>query len=659
MSPSSQAPRVFRFGVFEVDPRQSELRKSGLRIKLQDQPFQVLVMLLERPGETVTREELQHRLWSDDTFVDFDHSLNSAIKKLREALGDQSENPRFIETFHRRGYRFIAPVETQNSVDFGTTVLGSGTPSSEAIRAEAHGAPRRFGRRARVMASAVLAAIALLVILSLSSVRERWFGHRSPPRIQSLAVLPLVNLSSDTVQYYFTDGMTEELTTDLGKISALRVISRTSAMQYKGSKKSLPEIARELNVDAIVEGTVERSGSRLRITANLLQASPEKHLWAESYESEVGDILTVQGRVAQAIAREIRVRLTPEEQKLLGNGRPVNPQAHDDYLKGRYLCNNETREGLDRAIQYFQQAIEEAPTDPLAYAGLANCYAISGWAGDIFAGDLSPRDIMPKARDAALKALQLDETSAEAHTSLAAVELILNWNWSGAEREFKRAIELNPNYSPAHACYAHYLVAMGRFDESVVEAKRSLELDPFSKFTMDFSEWAFYLAHRYDLAAQQSQKSLELAPEFPWAHYDLGEVNEHTGRARESIQEFMKAEELFGMSQDRLAELRKAYYQSGERGYWGKSLAFCREASKKTRKFGSSSGYGSCDYMKNSGMATVQVRLGEINAAFESLERGYAKHEVDLIYLKVDPSWDNLRSDPRFQDLIRRVGLTN
>jgi TolB-like protein/DNA-binding winged helix-turn-helix (wHTH) protein/Tfp pilus assembly protein PilF len=659
MSPSSQAPLVFRFGVFEVDPRQSELRKSGLKIKLQDQPFQVLVMLLERPGETVTREELQHRLWSDDTFVDFDHSLNSAIKKLREALGDESKNPRFIETFHRRGYRFIAPVETQNSVDFGTTVLGSGTPSSEAIRAEAHGAPRRFGRRARVMASAVLAAIALLVILSLSSVRERWFGHRSPPRIQSLAVLPLVNLSSDTVQDYFTDGMTEELTTDLGKISALRVISRTSAMQYKGSKKSLPEIARELNVDAIVEGTVERSGSRLRITANLLQASPEKHLWAESYESEVGDILTVQGRVAQAIAREIRVRLTPEEQKLLGNGRPVNPQAHDDYLKGRYLCNNETREGLDRAIQYFQQAIEEAPTDPLAYAGLANCYAISGWAGDIFAGDLSPRDIMPKARDAALKALRLDETSAEAHTSLAAVELILNWNWSGAEREFKRAIELNPNYSPAHACYAHYLVAMGRFDESVVEAKRSLELDPFSKFTMDFSEWAFYLAHRYDLAAQQSQKSLELAPEFPWAHYDLGEVNEHTGRARESVQEFMKAEELFGMSQDRLAELRKAYYQSGERGYWGKSLAFCREASKKRRKFGSSSGYGSCDYMKNSGMATVQVRLGEINAAFESLERGYAKHEVDLIYLKVDPSWDNLRSDPRFQDLIRRVGLTN
>jgi TolB-like protein/DNA-binding winged helix-turn-helix (wHTH) protein len=658
MSLSAQVPRVFRFGVFEVDPREGELRKSGLRIKLQDQPLQLLVMLLERPGEIVTREELQRRLWATDTFVDFDHSLNSAIKKLREALGDRSENPRFIETLHRRGYRFVAPVETQNSEDSGTTVLPSGTPSSGAIRADVKVTARSYGRRARVLASAVIAAIALLVILSLSSLRERWLGRRAPG-IQSLAVLPLVNLSSDAGQDYFTDGMTEELTTDLGKISALRVISRTSAMQYKGTKKSLPEIARELNVDAVVEGTVARSGSHLRITANLLQASPEKHLWAESYESEVGDILTVQGRVAQTVAREIQVKLTPEEQKLLGKARPVNPKAHDDYLKGRYLCNNETREGLDRAIPYFQQAIEAAPNDPLAYAGLANCYAISGWAGDIFAGDLSPREIMPKARDAALKALQLDEASAEAHTSLANVELILNWNWSGAEREFKRAIELNPNYSPAHACYAHYLVAMGRFDESVVEAKRSLELDPFSKFTMDFAAWAFSLARRYDLTVQQSQKSLELAPEFPWAHYELGEIKQHTGSASESVQEFMKAEELFGMSQDRLAELREVYHQSDEKGYWRKILAFCREASKKIRKFGSPSGYGSCDYMKNASMAALQVRSGEINVAFESLEKGYAKHEVDLIYLKVDPSWDNLRSDPQFQDLIRRVGLSN
>jgi tetratricopeptide (TPR) repeat protein len=371
----------------------------------------------------------------------------------------------------------------------------------------------------------------------------------------------------------------------------------------------------------------------------------------------VGDILTVQGQVAQAVAREIQVKLTPEEQKLLGNTRAVNPKAHDDYLKGRYLCNKDTREGLDKAIQYFQQAINEDSNDPLAYAGLADCYAHLGWAGDLFAGDLSPNEVMPKARDAALKALQLDENLAEAHTSLADVKLILDWNWSDAEREFKRAIELNPNSSSAHLWYEHYLVAMGRFDESIAEARWSVELDPFSQLTMDLAAWAFYLARRYDLTVQQSGKSLELFPEYPWAHYHLGLVYERTGRVSEAVQEFMKAEELFGMSQDRLAELRKVYHQSGEKGYWRKILAFSQEASKHPRRFASTSGYGWCDYMQDADVAAVQVRLGEFNAAFESLERGYANHEADLIYLKVDPYWDDLRSDPRFQDLIRRVGL--
>jgi tetratricopeptide (TPR) repeat protein len=264
---------------------------------------------------------------------------------------------------------------------------------------------------------------------------------------------------------------------------------------------------------------------------------------------------------------------------------------------------------------------------------------------------------MPKARDAALKALQLDEASAEAHTALADVELILNRNWSGAEREFKRAIELNPNNSLAHAWYAHYLAAVGRFDESTAEARRSLELDPFSRSSMDFAEWALYLARRYDLVVQQSRKSLELAPEFAWPHLDLGLVYERTGRGSEAIQEFMKAEELFGMNQDRLAELQKTYQQSGEKGYWRKILAFCREASKQPRKFAGTSASGFCEYMTNTEVAAAQVRLGEFNAAFESLERGYTKHEAELIYLKVDPYWDDLRSDPRFQDLIRRVGL--
>jgi len=300
-------------------------------------------MLLERPGETVPREVAQQRLWPTDTFVDFDHGVNTAINRLREALGDSAENPRFIETVPRRGYRFIAPVESQAAATPAANVIPAGPSSSEtsssgATLAATPVVARVYGRRTKVLALAI-AGIALLIGLSLSSVRERLLGGRKSPRIESLAVLPLVNLSGNPDQDYFADGMTEALTTDLGKISALRVISRTSVMQYKGTKKSLPEIARELNVDAVVEGTLARSGSHLRITANLLQAFPEKHLWAESYESELGDILTVQGQVARAVAREVQVKLTPEEQKLLGNTRRVNPKAHDDYLKGRYLCN--------------------------------------------------------------------------------------------------------------------------------------------------------------------------------------------------------------------------------------------------------------------------------------------------------------------------------
>jgi TolB-like protein/DNA-binding winged helix-turn-helix (wHTH) protein/Tfp pilus assembly protein PilF len=658
MSSSAPVVRVLRFDIFELDVRAGELLKQGVKVRLQGQPLQVLETLLRRAGDVVTREELRTQIWKADTFVDFDHSLHNAIARLREVLGDSAENPRYIETLPRRGYRFLVPVESQDrtqseskSIAAGTSVMGQVPPAADIER-------RGYGRRAKVLAVALVLAAALIGALGLSRVRERLLGQPHSHRIDSLAVLPLADLSGNPDQDFFADGMTEALITDLGKVSALRVISRTSVVQYKGTKKTLPEIARELNVDALVEGTVLRSGNRLRITANLVQASPERHLWAESYESEVGDILTLQGQVAQAVARAVQVKLTPEEEKLMGNARPVNPQAHDDYLKGRYLCNKDTREPIDKGIQYFQKAIDEAPNDPLAYAGLADCYVLLAWGGDIFAGDLSPQEIMPKARDAAQKALQLDEGLAEAHTTLADVEMILDWNWASAEREFRRAIELNPNYSAAHSWYAHYLAAMGRFDESMAEAKRSLELDPFSEVTTDFAEWAFLLARRYDLTIQQAKKSIEVAPEFPWAHYELGWAYERTGRTAEAVQELMKAEELFGMSRERLAELRKAYHESGEKGYWRKMLEFCREASKQSRTFGSPSGYGSIDYFQNAEVAWVQVRLGEFNTAFETLERALEKHDTNIIYLKVDPFWDAIRPDPRFQNLLRRMGST-
>ena len=656
---SPERPRIVRFGTFEADLGARELRKGGVRIKLQGQPFEVLAMLLERPGEVVPREELRQRLWSTDTFVDFDAGVNTAINRLREALGDSAENARFIETVPRRGYRFIAHVEAEGS----RLPLSNGAaskPASSEVKQTAVSTPARIpGKRLMVLALGLAALVVLLAALSLTGVRERLFKRSSAPRIESLAVLPLANLSGDPGQDFFADGMTEDLITDLGKIGALRVISRTSVVQYKGTKKPLPEIARELNVDALVEGTVARSGNHLRITASLLQASPEKHLWADSYESDAGDILTLQGQVARAVAHEIQVKLTPEEQKLLGSTRPVDPQAHDDYLRGRYFCDKDTRATIEKGIKYFELAIKEAPPDPLGYAGLANCYVLLSWGGDIFVGDPSPAEVMSKARDAASKALEQDENLAEAHTSLACVEMTLNWNWAGAEREFKRAIELNPSYTPAHVWYAHYLAAMGRSDESVAEAKRSLELDPFSQFTLDFSAWAFYLGRHYDLALEQSHRMSEFAPELPWAHYDIGQIYDWTGRGREAIEEYTKAQEVFGLSPNRLADLRTAYQNSGEKGYWRKTLEFCQEASKQRRKSATASGYGFCDYIQDLHVALLYVRLGEFDAAFQSMEAAYTKHDSELIYLNVDPQWDAVRSEPRFQSLLRRIGLKN
>ena len=649
------APRIIRFATFEVDLQTRELRKSGLKLKLQGQPFEVLVMLLERPGELVAREQLRERLWPTDTFVDFDHGVNTAINRLREALGDSADNPRFIETLPRRGYRFIAPVELSPGVAQAPPVNASIAEAQPPAKAETPAASRTWKYFAWILAGVVL--LGVLVTASVGDLRRRVFGGQPRTPIQSIAVLPLVNLSNDANQDYFADGMTEALTTDLGKISALRVISRTSVMQYKGTKKSLPEIARELQVDALVEGTVSRSGSHMRITANLVQALPEKHLWAESYESEVGDILTVQTQVAQAVAREIQVKMTPAEQKLLSSARPVNPVAHDDYLRGRYLCDQDTREGLDRGVPYFQRAIQEAPDDPLGYAGLAECYSLLAYGGDLFTNDLTGNSFLLKARDAALKALQLDPNVADAYTSLGKVRMVLEWDWAGAEAEFKRAIELNPSHAAAHMWYAHYLVAVGRSDEAVMEAKRSLELDPFSQFTRDYAEWACYLARRYDLAIQLSRKSVELTPQSPWAHFDLAQAYEGTGQTDEAIQEYLLAEASFGMRQERLAELRKGYQKSGPKGFWLEFLKLCEQAIQQPRTSANPSGFGYCDYMQHVDAATIEVRLGDRDAAFTYLQQAFADRNAYILYLNADQHWDPIRSDPRFRDLVRRMGL--
>jgi TolB-like protein/DNA-binding winged helix-turn-helix (wHTH) protein len=436
-----------RFAVFEVDLRAGELTKRGLRIRLQEQPFQVLAMLLERPRELVTREELREKIWGQ-TVVDFDHGVNKAINKIREALGDSAENPRFVETVARRGYRFLAdvtPIDTSADRQPGPETEGI-VPPTESHRVELAdaGVPPKRPYRAHAWAGAGL-GLALVLAASLSWIL--YSQSQSSPRIRSLAVLPLESLSGDASQDYFTDGMTDELITDLGQISALRVISRTSAMAYKGVHRPLAEIARELNVEAVVEGTVLRSGERVRITAQLIQVPNEKHLWAQSYEGDLQDTLTLQNSVARAIAQQIQVRLNPQEDAALKKSNPVNAEAHEAYLRGRYFWNKRTGEGLLKATDYFRHAIDIDPNYARAYSGLADSYALSG---DWEYGILSPQDAFPKAKTAATKALALDDNLSEAHTSLAFIQDLYGWDWASAEKEYKRALALNPSYATAH-----------------------------------------------------------------------------------------------------------------------------------------------------------------------------------------------------------------
>ena len=464
-----------RFGVFEVNLRAGELTKRGVRVRLQEQPFRVLAMLLDKPGELITREELREKLWGR-TVVDFDHGLNKAINKIREALGDSAENPRFVETVASRGYRFLADV-----TPIDATVDRLPAHETEAVASLANSRRVELGdvdlppTKPSLHRASIGVVLALAVVLAASLSWLFYSQSQSSARIRSLAVLPMESLSGDASQDYFTDGMTDALIADLGQISALRVISRTSVMTYKGIRKRLPEIARELNVDAVVEGTVLRSGERVRITAQLIKVPDETHLWAQSYEGELQDTLALQNSVARAIAEQIQVTLNPREEAALKKSKEVNPGAYEAYLKGRYFWNKRSGEGLGKAIDYFNRAIEVDPEYARAYSGLADSYALSG---DWEYGILSPQDAFDKAKTAATKALALDDNLSEAHTSLAFIQDLYDWDWVSAEKEYKRALALSPNYATAHHWYAWHLIVVGRNDEGIAELKRAESLDP-------------------------------------------------------------------------------------------------------------------------------------------------------------------------------------
>src|SRR6476660_5597352 len=562
MTHKDSAGPIIRFDAFEADVRSGELRKQGLKLKIGDQPFSVLTVLLAQPGEVVGREDLQKRLWPADTFVDFGHGLNKAVNKIREALGDSSESPRFIETVGRRGYRFVADVRVAYPAPVRTPELAPQPEPGPDLpgREDPGGSLPPVSRRGMPRVWPISASVLVVVLASLALWQRS--SRTSSPVIRSLAVLPLESLSNNASQDYFADGMTDELITDLGQISALRVISRTSVMAYKHTRKSLPQIARELNVDAVVKGTVLRSGDDVRITAQLIDGSADRHLWSQSYQGELRDTLALQNNVASAIADQIRISVNPQEQSALRNVRVVNPVAYESYLKGRFFWNKRTADGLKVALAYFNEAIDEDPKYAQAYSGLADTYALLGdWQYAV----MTPKEALPQAKAAAMKALELDSALGEAHTSLAFCLDGFDWNLDAAGKEFQRGMELSPGYATAHHWYAWHLALFHRYTEAIAEMRKAESVDPLSLvINADLAE-LLALAHSYDESIQQSRRTIEMDPNFGLAHNHLGQAYLQKHMNDDAIAELRQAVKLSGGSATCLANLARAYVASGKR----------------------------------------------------------------------------------------------
>jgi len=630
-----------RFGSFEMDLRAGELRKHGVRIRLQTQPFQILGRLLERPGEVVTREELRHALWPEDTFVDFDHGLNNAINRLRETLGDSAESPRFLETLPRRGYRFIAAVESvpyASPQDSEAHVENSSTTPSTTAGDKVAALPAKSSKAslslwARLWIGGGTALLVLLVSLNTAGLRQRLLKASPPRRIQSIAVLPLVSLSGDPSQEYFADGMTDELITQLAQIGGLRVISRTTAMQYKGTRKSVPEIGRELHVDGIVEGTVFRSGEQVRISVQLVDSSTDQHVWAQSYERDLRDILALQKEVAGGVARQIRANLLPG-----GQPRAVNPQAYEAYLRGRQDLNAATSKAdLDSSIADFNSALGKDPQFALAYSGLALSYLAQA---DYY---LPPHEVMPRAEEAARKALELDDGLSEAHDALGYVELIYRWDWPAAQQHLQRAIELNPGNALAQDHYANYLSALGRHAEAFAASERARALDPLSLLIQANNGMYFFLGREYDRAIEVERKALELDAKCYTCRSYLAIALAQSRRLPEALKE-ARLVRLPDANPLDVATATTAIAAAGQRAEAEASLRRLQQLRKQRWV---------CPYE----LGTTYLVLGDKEQALRELENAYHAHSICMTWAKDDPRLDPLRSEPRFQAILQRMSF--
>ncbi|HKV62917.1 MAG TPA: winged helix-turn-helix domain-containing protein [Candidatus Acidoferrum sp.] len=639
MEPSSPNSRRIAFDRFEADLLSGELRKDGRRIRLQAQPFQLLALLLEHPGEVVTREEVCRNLWKADTFVDFDHSLGTAINKIREALNDSAENPRFIETLPRRGYRFIGQI-TEN---------GNGSVPVAADPTSAVKAPSSFDSKPPLPLRGQwprFSTLALVAPLTLLAAFVGYLGWRRAYAVRSsnaghvmLAVLPFENLSGSPNEDYFSDGLTEEIITQLGALSPdqLGVIARTTSMAYKRTSKSAQQIARELGVDYILESSVRRDGEQVRISAQLIRTADQVHVWARSYDRNISHSIALQEEVARAVAEQIRIKLSPAY-----NGpaspQPLDEQANEAYLRGRYFGNQFTVVGYGKAIAYFQQAIDRQASFAEAYSGLADSYYFL-----VVTDAMSPRDGESKAQDAAHQAVALGEGLAESHNAMGSVMLGL-WDWSQAETEFKRAIELNPSYSTEHRLYAALLVTLRRHEEAWQQINQAMRLDPLSLPNNAEVVRTLYYARDYDRAVEHGRKALQLNPDYYRTHFWLARVYAQKGLYEEAIAESKKVLEAMPDSTAGLTELAYSLAAGGRQSEARRILQRLKEKSKR-------------DWVPAYNLAVIHVALTEKEAALNYLQQAYLERDWAMMVLAVEPRLDPLRGNSGFQELLGKCRL--
>jgi TolB-like protein/DNA-binding winged helix-turn-helix (wHTH) protein/Flp pilus assembly protein TadD len=607
MPASTSTAEVFRFGIFELDAQSGELRRHGVKVRLPEQSFQILRVLLDRPDELVTREELRQRLWTSDTFVDFDVGLNSAIRKLRDALDDSADNPTFIETLPRRGYRFIAPVKPSTTGPI---------PAQAATEATT---PAARLRRWWMAGALVLATIATLVVIY----------ERAPvaERIQSLAVLPFENLTGDPAQEYFVDGMTDALTTELAQLGGLEVISRTSAAQYKGTNKLLPAIGRELNVDALLEGSIARSGQHVRISAQLIHAATDRHVWARSYEGEMSDVVALQRQIARTIATAVGGRLASPMAAPARKTQAVNPDAYDAYLKGLAVAERDTYDGNRNAVAYFEEAVARQPDFALAYAAMAQAQFQF-----LFGGPLSPREAIPKAEAAARKALELDETLAQAHRTLGAILRDFYWQGEAADKEFRRARELGFNIAETP----------DRSEQAIARAERARKLDPLSFDAYMSVAFAYRAAGQYDRAIAEFRRALEITAGHPRAHFQIGATYMTMHRLNDAIGEFETAVASSQGNPRFKAYLGYAYAAAGRRLDARKIVYELESLSRE-------------QYVSAFGIALIYDALGQKSPALAAFERAYQDRAVEFAQISQYPPFTTIASDPRFEGPMRLI----